>query len=392
MIKTLKFFLSIFCRNLKGNFLRRSLGFVLLAVLCTNVIACSNDDGGSITEKPEDGSAENPFKVYDLATLQKVGTGADGWALNVHYLQVANIDVGSIDNWEPIGKTQGEPFTGAYDGGGFSIQHLKINIPTASYQGLFAYTETPNSVIKNVALTDVSIVGAATVGGIVGRNGAGTIQNCYVTGNISGSNRVGGIAGQNLGGLITDCYTTCNLTSKGTGAGGIVGSLSENIMYPNQITMVQYCYATGNISITSNDGYNIGGISGYTSQAATKNCVALNKEVKMGRADIYHRIGRVLPSKGTNNFARATGMILQYNTNSTPVNIDVGTEPTSYSGHGANVVANDYNGVNSGTWWRVSSGPGFNVTFWSLAANRLPQLKTTTGRDFDQPQNAIVIP
>jgi len=367
MINVFKFFQLIFSRNLKGNFLRGVLGFFLLAVLCTNVIACSNDDSGTITEKPEDGSAESPFKVYDLATLQKVGTGADGWTLSAHYLQVANIDVGSIENWKPIGRTEREPFTGEYDGGGFSIQYLKINIPSASYQGLFGYTETPNTVIKNVALTDVSIVGGFSIGGIVGRNGAGTIQNCYVTGNISGSTRVGGIAGQNIGGLITDCYTTCNLTSKGNGAGGIAGNLNENIMYPNQITTVQYCYATGNVSVT-NDGYNIGGITGYTSNAATKNCVALNKEIKMGRTDIYQRIGRVLPSKGTNNFARATGMILQYNTNSTPVNVDVGTDPTSYSSHGANVAAEDYNGVSSGTWWSGSNGPGFKVTFWSLAA------------------------
>src|SRR5690606_15944083 len=311
---------------------------------------------------------------------------------NAHYLQVANIDVGSIDNWKPIGRTENEPFTGGYDGGGFSIQHLKINIPSASYQGLFGYTETPGTVIKNIALTDVSIVGGFSVGGIVGRNGAGKIQNCYVTGNISGSNRVGGIAGQNLGGLITDCYTTCNLTSKGTGAGGIAGNLNENIMYLNEITIVQYCYATGNVSITNNDGYNIGGITGYSSKAVTKNCVALNKEVKMGRSDIYHRIGRVLPIKGTNNFARATGMVLQYNTNSTPVNVDVGTDPTSDSKHGANVAASDYNGVNSGEWWSGSSGPGFSITSWSLAANRLPQLKTTAGGNFDQPQNPTVTP
>lgn len=392
MINVFKCFQLILSRNLTGNPLRRFLGFVLVAVLCTNVIACSKDDGGTVTEKPEDGSIENPFKVYDLATLQKVGTGLGGWTLSAHYIQVANIDVSSIENWESIGSKESEPFTGGYDGGGFSIQNLKINIPSASYKGLFGYTETPNSVIKNVALTDVSIVAGYSVGGIVGRNGAGTIQNCYVTGNISGSNRVGGIAGQNIGGLITDSYTTCNLTSEGSGAGGITGNLSENIKYPNQITTVQYCYTIGNVSITTNNGINIGGISGYTSKAATKNCVALNKEVKMGSTDIYHRIGRVLPSKGTNNFARATGMILQYNTNSTPVNVQVGTDPTSYSFHGANVTAEDYNGVNSGIWWSASNGPGFKVDFWSLAANRLPQLKTTTGGNFDQPQSATVIP
>src|SRR5690606_41927961 len=91
MINVFKFFQLIFSRNLKGNFLRGVLGFFLLAVLCTKVIACSNDDSGNITEKPEDGSAESPLKVYDLATLQQVCTGADGRTLSSSYVHVANL-------------------------------------------------------------------------------------------------------------------------------------------------------------------------------------------------------------------------------------------------------------------------------------------------------------
>lgn len=388
MISVFRLFQSLFYKHLKDPF----VVMVLLAVLCMNLSACSKSDEDTFIEKPQDGTAESPFKVSTLAALQKVGSGTDGWNLNAHYLQIANIDLSSIDNWEPIGSSENEPFTGVYDGGGFSILNLKINLASGTYQGLFGYTETPNSVLRNIALKNVSIVGGFSVCGIVGRNGAGKIQNCYVTGNISGSNRVGGIAGQNLGGLITDCYTTCNLSSKGTGAGGIAGSLDENFVYKNEVTMVQHCYATGNISITNNDGYNIGGITGYSTKEVTRYCVALNKEVKMGRSDIYHRIGRVLPVKGTSNFARATGMILQYNTNNTPVNVDVGANPTSDSKHGANVASINYNGINSESWWSASNGPGFSSSNWSFAANRLPHLKTTDGRDFNQLQNPTVIP
>ena len=45
------------------------------------------------------------------------------------------------------------------------------------------------------------------VGGIVGRNGTGSVINCYNTGTVIGQNKIGGIAGYSYS-TIQNCYNT----------------------------------------------------------------------------------------------------------------------------------------------------------------------------------------
>jgi hypothetical protein len=82
----------------------------------------------------------------------------------------------------------------------------------------------------------VTASGYLFVGGIVGNLYAGTIDNCYSTGDVSGNNSsgyagVGGIAGKNTGTNITDCYAKGAITSNASPpyAGGIVGENSGSI-------------------------------------------------------------------------------------------------------------------------------------------------------------------
>ena len=251
-----------------------------------------------------DGTPGDPFKIYNIATLKKIGseTTAGGWTFSANYEQIINIDLSSVSNWEPIGRytPTASQFTGTYDGNGYSISNLSIS-SNGDYQGLFGYIN--GGKIMNLKLTDCTISGRQYVGGITGYlNGAASeITNCSVTGSVkstySSTNYVGGIAGQNNSGLVKDCNTACTVTGVSNYVGGIVGYLSGNtgrvtncytignvtgdLDYVGGIagnisgsstnySIVQNCYAKGNISGNSN----VGGVVGSNSYSRVQNCYA----------------------------------------------------------------------------------------------------------------------
>jgi hypothetical protein len=146
--------------------------------------------------------------------------------------------------------------------------------------GLFGVVGT-SGVVKNLGLTNVNIAGSRInytyAGGVAGVNN-GTIENCYVTGEVTCTGGIGGNAGGIAGrndsdGIIQNCYTTAKIKATGS-AGGVVGN--------------------------NNGGKII-------------NCVALNERVETeNNASV---LGRVVGSNsGTleNNRARHPGMTLTY--------------------------------------------------------------------------------
>ena len=318
----------------------------------------------------QDGTEEHPFLVSSAELLKKAGSGADGWTLDKHYLQTVSFTLSGT--WTPIG-TDAEPFTGVYDGGGYSITGLSIPSASADFQGLFGYIGT-DGVVRNVALKSVNMNSTESeIGGIAGHN-SGLIENCYVTGTVSGSVGVGGVAGYNyFGAVIKNCYTTCTLTGNDHSVGGIAGQ---------NYNTIANCYAAGKITGTNY----VGGIVGI-SVGTVSLCVALNNEVTATNASGY--VGRVAAYNDggalTNNFARALGMTLKQGTSTvmlTAVDKDVATI------HGADAASADTHGATATTWWSAQS---YISTNWSLANSRLPWLKTTGGTPFDEAQTPEVL-
>ena len=245
------------------------------------------------TQKPRlQSSPGDRFKVTNIATLKKVGTGTDGWTLAAHYEQTAPINMAG-QSWTPIGSGEYSAFTGSYNGGGYAISNFTINVSGYGRGiGLFGNTNR-GAVIENIRLDNVNInapnsdyvggivgyvfnstairncrvsgtiTAGSYVGGIVGgdyyaREG---IENCYSMAAVNGSYYVGGIAGH-YAGLIDSCIATGNVTSTGESAGGIVGYNSNGT--------IQNCYATGNVKGTNN----VGGLTGFTWDGRHQNCYA----------------------------------------------------------------------------------------------------------------------
>lgn len=171
--------------------------------------------------------------------------------------------------WDPIG-TSSTNFRGTFDGNGYKINNLRINNPTADYQGLFGYVS--NATISNVTLVNADITGNNNVGGICGyMYSKSTVSHCMVTGKVIGKNYVGGICGKqylNYSSYVNQSQIeySCNSASivGNCYVGGICGyEYSEYNRYSaNQsgISHITACINTGNVSATSSDA---GGIVGY---------------------------------------------------------------------------------------------------------------------------------
>jgi len=364
---------------------------------------------------PGSGTLADPFIVYDVTTLQRVGKGTNAawtgnWALaaGTYYKQVRDIDMAG-QTFTPIGNSG--YFYGSYDGGNYKISNLTINA-TTDYKGLFDRISS-GAIVKNVGIVDCNITGGQNVGSVAGTCYEGsTIQNCYSTGTISGYGSLGGIAG-GFSGTMQNCYSTCTVTATGGGNtnGGLVGSFGggkiENCYATGNVsgvdrngglvgfcngTVVQNCYSTGDVSSTGGSNNCAGGLVGFSSQTTiencyatgvvsvnaynvggvvgvinygtevTRNCVALNPNISASGTSGY-RVGGIGSSGGSNNYGRSD---MKKNGVTT-----TWTDNTTNGRNGEDIEAADWNsGI---TFWKNKAG--FDDTVWDIRNNKLPTLK-----------------
>lgn len=202
-----------------------------------------------------DGSKENPYQIATTKQLDAVRNH-----LNSHFILLNDINfAGYVDEngeqkyFTPIGKEEKASFTGTFDGKGHTIKNVKIR---GSNVGLFVSLE--NSIVQNLNLQSISIMGDYNVGTIAATSKNSIIRNCNVLGTIeywgfmSTGMRVGGICGTNEEGKIEQCYYMGNIESTIIyTTGGITGWNSGEII--NCGYKGGYCYG----------GYATGGIVGY---------------------------------------------------------------------------------------------------------------------------------
>ena len=236
-----------------------------------------------------DGTAENPYLIATKTQLNNVRN-----FLDANFKLIADIEFTEADfeeggdfynngaGFAPIGSDDSAPFTGTFDGDGYVIKNIYINIESDStvYAGLFGYNK---GTIKNLGIVDGSVSAsysssssyAAFAGGIAGYNDEGTIENCYNTGVVSSFSSfayAGGIVGRNYEGTITNCYNTGDVSASSSSdysrayAGGIVGYTGGTITN---------CYNTGDVLATSTASMAYayaGGIAGENYKGTIENC------------------------------------------------------------------------------------------------------------------------
>ena len=223
------------------------------------------------------GTEANPYLISTAAQLNDLRKVVNDGAASAYgytnaadrfYKLTANISLGGFDsdensangNWTPIG-TNNNRFLGSFDGNGFAVKQMKIDLSAMDFVGLFGCT-AEGSVIQNLGVENCSITGQYYTGGMVGF-AYGTVTGCYTTGTIDGEKNTGGVAGRTYG-MVKNCYATGSVTGIDY-VGGVVGSTSDS---------VTGCYATGNVT---GNNY-VGGVAGNASDSVIS-CVALGKIV-----------------------------------------------------------------------------------------------------------------
>ena len=189
-----------------------------------------------------------------------------------------------------------QPYTGTFDGGGYTIRGLYVSrrgyydgesFAEANYAGLFR--RLSGATVKNLTVTGyvdgrfyvggiagyaddttkilncrsecIVVSGKSThphasdpesviryAGGIVGYN-AGSVTACCNAGTVTGIDSVGGITGGSTG-AVSDCYNTGAVTASGQNAGGIAGN-GGTVSYSYNVGTV-----TGGAEIANNAAVN----------------------------------------------------------------------------------------------------------------------------------------
>ena len=232
-----------------------------------------------------------------------------------------------VSNWAPIG-TPDVPFTGTFDGNGYTIKNLALVESEAkegkAYIGFFGYAK--DATIKNVIFENVYINipcldidhSQGHIGAVAGSlEGTSTIENVTVKGDITvyatqtanGASRVAVVAGGNAYGNVTiknvhvianegssliannntgaiagqlqgktvyeNCTSNIDVTVNKFFAGGIVGIAGTNDTFIN-------CHTTGDIAVVAgragraNDQYRVGGIAGGWADGKNNVCTLIN--------------------------------------------------------------------------------------------------------------------
>ena len=222
-----------------------------------------------------DGTAESPFLIRTTLDLDRLATKVNEGNdySDKFFLQTVDLVYdGTENNYVPIGRQLANTFNGVYDGGGHTISGIWVNWNDENV-GLFGRIgcdlDNTTATVRNVALTDCTFAGRASVGGIVGLN-TGIIYNCRVENSVNiyaggdVSPRHAGIAGYNLGSVV-GCVSGATVIENRVEStasrlyGGIVGNNTE--LYNNDCyTIVCNCLYTGTAVISDeSSGAIIGG-------------------------------------------------------------------------------------------------------------------------------------
>ena len=141
------------------------------------------EDLVAFAQAVNEGSSLTPFLVDGTVTL-----------LN-------DIDASSITSWTPAG-TQTNPFSGSFNGKGYTIKNIKWSVDLSKYP-------------------DAGIIGYAKNANIVSLKVGAEGDVCSLTGNATAVN-AGAVVGRLDGGSVTDCVNNMQILYEGSAAGANV--------------------------------------------------------------------------------------------------------------------------------------------------------------------------
>lgn len=257
---------------MKKNFVKSRWLFTML-LFVTTMIMPSMMWAKSITPtKPKGDGKTEPYQISNAAELYWFAGLVNGTLTGVKKNISANailtadiiVNKGVLDankdlvsgkdfiSWTPIG-TSDVPYTGTFNGKGYTVSGLYFNNPTSYYVGLFGCIGA-NGKISNVGVLDSYFQFCALGGGVCGMNKNGELQNCSNSSTVicNMQDGTGGVCGYNSKGTVRDCKNTGSVRGKAT-LGGVCGV--------NSYGTITNCFNEGAVSVTVTSA-NVGGVCG----------------------------------------------------------------------------------------------------------------------------------
>lgn len=191
---------------------------------------------------PGNGTAKSPYRIGTAAELAAVFYYP---YLAVYQLE-RDINLTGI-YWSDSVVDQ---FGGTWYGQGHTVAGLRVH--GTSYQGLIGRVAV-DAWVEEIGLINADVWGLSDCIGTLAASNEGVIRACLSHGTVSGRKWIGGFVGHNVGGSIEQCYS--QVRTHGTSRiGGLVG-LNGYIKKDGQVV---HCYSTGKVTGKSN----IGGLVG----------------------------------------------------------------------------------------------------------------------------------
>ncbi len=167
------------------------------------------------------GTETDPYQVENACHLRDMETSPQS-----HYIQIKDIDASTMTHGWKNGFTPIKDFSGTYDGNGYQISTLKINVADEAFKNIGLFGELQGGLLKRVKLVGFLTEGGVNVGSLVGLNNQGTIEDSEVDGKVDGYRTIGGLVGLNQGGVIRNSTATVRVGENSSVtwvAGGLVG-------------------------------------------------------------------------------------------------------------------------------------------------------------------------
>lgn len=198
-----------------------------------------------------DGTVGAPYQIATIADLLTLEAWPTHW--NKHFIQTADIDATDAAV-SPIGNDANR-FTGSYNGQNYSVDQFTY---FSDGVGVGFFGQASGATLTNINLSKLNISAGYSFGGLLGLATNTTVENCFVTGDVSGLTLGGGMVGYSENSSFNRCGANVAVTGLDlfgdvttlTHLGGFAGLVQTGSTFTD-------CYAKGSVS-----GYKIGGFVG----------------------------------------------------------------------------------------------------------------------------------
>ena len=258
--------------------------------IMTSLVITSNPFEGS-------GTSSSPYVISSAEQLNAFAKMYNGNQLSSQYCYIElsqDIDCSGLEDFEPIGLNQENPFYGNFNGGNHKIIGLSFlggdNYYCAGLFGVigdeYGSQSDFNYYVGNLVLMNCSFTSNSHAGAIAGMLEYGTIENCKVTGTttVNGGSYAGAIVGQYSDGTLTNNTYEYSVTTQVTDTPEKTGYASRGTGDDQD--------EDGNYDVTDNNGAVL-----YTKTLSTGTVSNATLEVWYPSQNGYNENGKFAPSQ-----------------------------------------------------------------------------------------------